>query len=131
MNLFLNSELFIDFTHILKADDHDTYFELQQIKEIEINHRHILNTQDYVGQNLIVTKHNTIGITNPVRGPFVPFLGGGETYILSKKSLNIINSDKILYKKYFGCEDIMIATILNTHGIKPYQLDLKIKTWIG
>jgi SAM-dependent methyltransferase len=140
----LNSDQFTEYTHILKADDHDTYFELQQVKEIEINHRNILYTQDYIGQNLINMTHipvliqhfgrvpnNSSWYNKPITEPFVPFLGGGEIYILSKKSLNAIVLDKIEYKKYCGCEDIMIGNILSKHNINPCELNFKIKTWIG
>jgi hypothetical protein len=139
----LQSERFTGFTHILKADDHDTYFTLQQVKDIETGHRDILNTQDYVGQQLFNTDQTSGRVHHfgkvpktspwynvPLIEPFVPFLGGGEIYILSKKSLKVIVSDKLRYIK--NCyEDRMIGSILHENGIMPYQLDLKIKTWIG
>ena len=140
----LKSDLFTKFTHILKADDHDTYFELKQVKEIEIIHKAILNTQDYVGQKLndrctmVAAVHHFGKVPKtspwyniPILETFVPFLGGGEIYILSKKSLHAIVSDKMTYKKYCGCEDMMVGRILNDHNIHPYKLDLHIKTWIG
>jgi lipopolysaccharide biosynthesis glycosyltransferase len=140
----LQSERFTGFTHILKGDDHDTYFTLQQVKDIETGHRDILNKQDYVGQQLFNTDQTSGRVHHfgkvpktspwynvPLTEPFVPFLGGGEVYILSKKSLNAIVSNKQEYAKFCGYEDRMIGTILNKHSITPYQLDLKIKTWIG
>jgi hypothetical protein len=139
----VTSELFIGFTHILKADDHDTYFTLQQIKGIELGHRDILNAHDYVGQKLYSIDHAVGRIHHfgrvpttsrwynvPITEPFVPFLGGGDVYILSKKSLMAIVSDKLRYTK--TCyEDRMVGSILHENGITPYQLDLKIKTWYG
>ena len=119
----------------------NTYFTLQQVKDIETVHRDILNTQDYVGQQLFKTDQTSGRVHHfgkvpktspwynvPLIEPFVPFLGGGEIYILSKKSLKVIVSDKLRYIK--NCyEDRMIGSILHDHDIHPYQLDLKIKTW--
>jgi len=140
----LHSELFTGFTHLLKADDHDTHFELKQIKEIETLHRHILNVHDYVGQKLHMYEHMSAAVHHfgrvpntspwynmPMKEPFTPFLDGGSTYILSTKSVFALVSDKEDYAKFCASEDRMVGNILSKHNIYPYELHMNIKTWIG
>jgi len=140
----LHSELFTGFTHILKADDHDTYFELKQIKEIETLHRNILNVYDYVGQKLHKYEHMSAAVHHfgrvpitspwynmPMKEPFTPFLNGGSTYILSTKSVYALVSNKEDYTKFCSSEDRMVGSILSKHNIYPYELHMNIKTWIG
>ena len=136
-------EPFKTITHILKADDHDTEFSKEQIEEITIKHKDILNSQDYVGQNLISTNYNyktyhygrtptdSIWYNKPHAGYNPPFLAGGETYMFSRRSLNYLAENKEDGHTYCSYEDIMVATILLKYNIHPYKLDYGIKTWLG
>jgi len=135
----LNSE----FTHILKADDHDTEFNSEQIISIKENFKNILENNHYIGQRIISpsemgrTHHfgkipeGSAWYNKPYDGPAIQYCGGGETYILSKHSLKIIVKHKDEFYKYGGMEDIMIGTILLKYDILPYKLNYGIKTWIG
>ena len=139
---FLNSSN-IKFTHILKADDHDTEFTSEQICNIQGNFKDILKSHHYIGQRIITpcmigrTHHyNKVPKDSqwhniPFNGPAISYLGGGETYILSKYAINLIINNKDEFHKYGGLEDIMIGSILLKYDIHPYKLDYGIRTWIG
>jgi len=143
INFILTSKYFENITHILKVDDHDTDFDLQTIKEISLKHKNILNSENYVGQNyvpinLLGRQHhfgkvstNSIWFNKEYNGPVVPYLGGGETYILSKKALICLNENKNMHYQFGSYEDVMMGFILNKYNIFPYKLDLNIKTWRG
>jgi hypothetical protein len=138
----LNSNKF-KFTHILKADDHDTEFTSEQICNIQDKFKDILKSNHYIGQNLLPpsrlgrTHHfNKVPSSSPwynksFDGPAISYLGGGETYILSKYSMNLIINNKDDFHNYGGLEDVMIGSILLKYDIHPYKLDYGIKTWIG
>jgi hypothetical protein len=137
----------IPFTHILKADDHDTEFTAEQIKNIEVKFKNILDTKDYIGQKLWngegnrkyhfnKTSNTSQWKTQEYSGEFRPWLGGGETYILSKKAINCIllkynESTLDILRKNEIYEDIMISRILFTNGIYPDQVNYGIKYWKG
>jgi hypothetical protein len=139
----LNADLFKTITHIFKADDHDTYFTSSQINDIQIKYSDVLNTQDYIGQNLITpnligrTHHfgkvpkTSIWYNKKYEEKYEPYLGGGETYILSRKALNFLVDNKKEHIKYGSYEDAMNGSILKQYDIHPYQLKYGIKTWIG
>jgi hypothetical protein len=137
----------IPFTHILKVDDHDTEFTSEQIQSIQVKFKDILEKQNYIGQNLVKQQgerrhhfgkvlSNSFWYNRPYNGIFRPWLGGGETYILSKNAvhcilkkynqstLNILRTNEIF-------EDVMVAKILFEYDIHPYKLDYGIKTWIA
>jgi len=145
----LNSGKF-NFTHILKADDHDTEFTSEQIQNIQEKYINILNTKDYIGQNLIHPSQMGRGYhhykvpkdspwyTKMFSGPDVSYLSGGQTYILSKYSVNLIIKYKnefytydSLFNTYGGLEDIMVGSILIKYNIIPYELKYGIRTWYG
>jgi hypothetical protein len=137
----------IPFTHILKADDHDTEFTAEQIKNIEVKFKNILDTKDYIGQKLWngegdrkwhfnKTSSTSHWKTQEYSGEFRPWLGGGETYILSKKAIHCIlkeynESSLDIIRKNEIYEDIMISRILFTNGIYPYEVNYGIKHWKG
>jgi len=134
---------FKDITHILKADDHDTEFTSEQIKDIEIIHKDILETKDYIGQNVISlpfllgrTHHfgkvstDSVWYNKPYIKDFTPFCGGGQTYILSRKAMEYLVLHLNEYIQYIF-EDAMIGLLLRKHNVRPHQLDYGIKTWIG
>jgi hypothetical protein len=138
IEFLLNSEF--DFTHILKADDHDTDFTLENIRFIEaIN---CLEPTDYIGQRIISpsemgrTHHfgkvpeGSAWYYKPYEGPAIEYCGGGETYILSKHAMNLIVTKKDIVVNHI-LEDEMIGSILLNYDILPYELDYGIKTWIG
>ena len=140
----LHCDTYKSFTHFLKADDHDTDFTLSKINEIPIKYEKILSKCDYIGQNVFpvfngaqqtyhfgkVSKDSTwnnkvFTIKN------VPFCGGGETYILSRKSLKYLNINLHEHTNFGSYEDQMMAYILFKYNIHPLKVDYGIKTWIG
>jgi hypothetical protein len=139
----LNNPKFNEFTHILKADDHDTYFTSEQIKDIQIKYKDILEKQDYIGQNFvpknILGRHHHFGRISKesiwhnkeYSEEYKPYLGGGETYILSRKALECLVPQKKEYPKYFVYEDAMTGALLYNCNIHPYELNYGIKTWKG
>lgn len=137
----------IPFTHILKVDDHDTEFTSEQIKNIQVNFKNILDTKDYIGQRLIKSKPDpkyhfkktsnaSHWKTQEYSGDYKPWLGGGETYILSNKAIKCVISKynettlDILRKNEIY-EDLMIGKILFAGGILPHELKYGIKHWYG
>ncbi len=137
----------IPFTHILKADDHDTEFTSEQILNIQVKFKKILDTKDYIGQFLInaepdrkyhfnKTSDTSHWKTQKYNGEYRPWLGGGETYILSKKAIQCIiskynESTVDIIRKNEIYEDVMISKILFVNAIHPYQLNYGIKYWLG
>ena len=140
-DFLLNSEF--DFTHILKADDHDTEFNSETIYTIQENFKDILKTTHYIGQRIISpsemgrTHHfgkvpeGSAWYYKPYNGQAIDYCGGGETYILSKHAMKLIVTNKEEFHKYGGLEDVMIGSILLNYDIHPSKLDYGIKTWIG
>jgi len=137
----------IPFTHILKVDDHDTDFTSKQILNIESKLKIILNTRDYIGQKLNSnppdrkyhfnkTSNDSHWKTQEYSGEYKPWLGGGETYILSKKAIHCILSEHNestldILRKNEIYEDLMIGKILFANGIYPSQVNYGIKHWKG
>lgn len=136
----------IPFSHILKVDDHDTDFTAEQIMNIQVKFKKILDTKDYIGQFLInrVTRKWHFKKTSSTShwkrqeysGDYKPYLGGGQTYILSKKAIQCIISkynestlDILRTSEIY--EDLMIGKILFDNGIYPHKLNYGIKTWVG
>ena len=142
-DFILNSGIFKSVTHIFKADDHDTLFTTKQIEDIQVEYKGELESHDYIGQNLVPVgrlgiKHHykKAPITSrwhnkPFIGNYTEYLGGGETYILSRKALECLVPNKGECEKYGSYEDAMVGTILGRYDIKPYKLKYGIKTWIG
>jgi hypothetical protein len=140
IDFLLNSEF--NFTHILKADDHDTDFNSETIYNIQENFKDILKTNHYIGQRIISpsemgrTHHfgkvpeGSVWYNKPYEGPAIEYCGGGETYILSKHAMNLIVSKKDIVVNHI-LEDEMIGSILLNYDIHPYKLEYGIKTWIG
>lgn len=136
-----HSEKFSLITHVLKADDHDTEFNNDDIENITKKHGKILLLHDFIGQK----KWNNHGRTyhfgkvpstskwynKAYTGPITPLLDGGATYILSKKALSLISSNNKEYDKYGMSEDFMVAMILKKYNIKPYEFNYGIKHWRG
>lgn len=138
----MNNSNFNEYTHILKADDHDTYFTSDQIKEIEVKYQQILNSEHYIGQRIIPEhimgrRHHFPRVLPSSKWynkmytePYFPYLGGGETYILSRGAMSCIIKHKCELDKHV-LEDAMMGYILIKYGIHPYQLNYGIKTWNG
>jgi hypothetical protein len=136
----LNSEF--KFTHILKADDHDTEFNSETIYNIQHTFKDILKINHYIGQRIVSpsemgrTHHfgrvpeKSVWYNKPYEGPAIDYCGGGETYILSKYAMRLIVSNKDQVKIHI-LEDLMIGSILVKYDIHPYKLDYGIKTWVG
>jgi hypothetical protein len=139
---FIHSTAAFDsFTHVLKADDHDTEFTANQIIDIQEKYTSVFLNHDYVGQQMwprcgAPTWHfNKVPITSKwhnkaYTGPSVPFLAGGQTYVLSRKALDLLVKHKEVHHDHI-MEDVMISLILNSYGIYPYQLDYGIRHWQG
>lgn len=142
IDFIVKCEKFKDITHILKADDHDTTFTKEEIENICDKYDKSLNANDYVGQKLINCQGNRkyhygkvskgcIWDNKPYTGVFNPWLGGGETYFLSKRAMQFIAAEVDEVKNYGPFEDVMMANILIKHNIRPVQLKYGIRTWTG
>jgi hypothetical protein len=139
INSILNIDTFKDITHILKLDDHDTMFNdstINILNHIIVNSK---NSIDYAGQTLYngytsngswhlnKCSKNSIWAKKKYTGPVVPWIDGGCGYVLSKKSMNIINNKykpcdiDTVYKTHIY-EDIMIALILREKNILPLKI---------
>ena len=138
----MNNSNFNGFTHILKADDHDTYFVSEQIKAIEKKYKSILKSEHYIGQRIISERvmgrnHHFSKVLPTSKWynkmytePYFPYLGGGETYILSRHAMDCIIKHKGELDKHI-LEDAMMGYILIKYGVRPYQLNYGIRTWNG
>lgn len=133
------SNFFSSVTHILKIDDNNVKISYETIEHISTKYKDILNQHDYIGQylfgppNRLNRKHHygrvsedSIWYNKEYTGDWVPFFSGGETYILSKKSLEILSREVNEYIKY-PFEDVMIAMVLNKYNIKPYKFNYGVK----
>jgi hypothetical protein len=134
---------FKNVTHILKIDDHDTYFTDENIKNLHnLNELHFYN---YIGQKLIHRPRNTWSdyhfgkiyknshwynkkgnISNAT------WLDGGCSYILSRKAMKVINKiynssniNIIRMKEIY--EDVMIGRLLKSRNIHPHEINYNIK----
>jgi hypothetical protein len=138
----LHNDHFRDITHILKIDDHDTYFTHQNIQNLYKYHKIYLF--DYLGQKLNCWGEDTKGTYHFGKVPInsywhnreanisnVQYFDGGCSYILSRKAMILIN------QKYNSCninllrvneiyEDVMIGRLLKEHGILPCQVNYGI-----
>jgi Galactosyltransferase len=138
----LQSQQFSSYTHILKADDHDTEFTSEQIKNIETKHSVILQAHDYTGQVIIknpayLSKHHFGKVPTTSKWynkeyliPGISYCGGGDVYILSRKAIQILSKSRATLEQY-PYEDVMMGDILLKDNIKPYKLDFGIKHWNG
>lgn len=142
IDFIVKCEKFKDITHILKADDHETSFTKRIISDICVKHHEFLNVNDYVGQRLITWQGDrqyhygkvSKGCSwdnKPYEGVFNPWLGGGETYILSRRAMMLIASEVDAVESYGPYEDVMVANILIKHDIHPVKLKYGVITWIG
>jgi len=139
----LNIPDFKKVTHILKIDDHDTYFTDENIQNLyNLNELHFYN---YIGQKKEYRPPNTLSdyhfgkvsknsFWNNRKGNVsnVAWLDGGCSYILSKKAMKAINKTynssnlKLLRKKEIF-EDVMIGRLLALRKIRPHEINYNIK----
>lgn len=142
IDFILKDPLFSSVTHILKADDHDTVFTRSHIDNLEINYSNILNTQDYIGQQIwdygnYIHHFGRVPIysywnNRKLEALTTPFCSGNATYILSKRAMICVNNSFNIYnleflRKNYVLEDTMMANILITENIKPFRLDYGIQ----
>jgi len=130
-------------THILKIDDHDTYFTNENIKNLySLNEIHLYN---YIGQKKEYRSSNTLSdyhfgkvsdksFWNNKKGDVsnVTWLDGGCSYILSRKAMKIINkfynsSNLKTLRQNEIYEDVMIGRILGLNNCKPHIANFNIK----
>jgi len=138
----LKKKAFHRVTHILKIDDHDTYFDNQIIKNIKKCIE--LTKYDYIGQK--INKHGSNRTSNYhfnkvspdckwhntwVDVSNVQYCDGGCSYILSRKAMQIINNhynsnniNDVINNEIY--EDVMIGRILNKNNIYPYEMNYSI-----
>ena len=133
---------FKDVTHILKIDDHDTYFTDDHIKNLyyidELDHYH------YIGQRqqcCTEPKFSNWHFGKIYQAnhwdqklayiPPIAYFDGGSTYILSKPAMQIVNNvynssniDKIRQLEIY--EDVMIGNIMHNHKIKSGVINYSI-----
>jgi len=144
IHTILNMDCFSDVTHIIKIDDYDTMWDKSHIDNLYTIAE--LKTYHYIGQtkHLIEHKFNGTYHYNKVRpssywfrrpyvgGNIVEYLLGGDTYILSRHAMILINNTyntshiETIYKTHIY-EDLMIGQILAKHDIFPIVINYKIK----
>jgi hypothetical protein len=136
----LKIPLFSDITNILKIDDYEaTELNEEKIKNLYMHDEIVEN--DYIGRNLLENLSDIhcrtyhYGKVTPdsewdnklYEGEFVPWLNGGQTYILSRTAMMLINLEynssnlDVLYENEIY-EDLMIAKCLHKYKIKPVEL---------
>jgi len=139
----LNMPEFKNITHILKIDDHDTYFTDDNIKNIHnLNELHFYN---YIGQKKEYRPPNTWSdyhfgkiskknYWNNRKGNVsnATWLDGGCSYILSRKAMKCINktynsSNINILRKREIFEDVMIGRLLASYNIHARQVNYDIK----
>ena len=143
-SFIFSNQIFESVTHVLKADDHDTFFTQLDIQNIESKYKDILLHNDYIGQRIVHSEYllgrchhfgkvpkESKWYNKCIENKFVPYLGGGEVYILSKRALYYLVNNKEQYKDFCSYEDLMVGSVLNEYDIKPYEINLNIKTWFG
>lgn len=133
--------IFKDVTHIFKIDDHDTRFN-ENIDQKLIDILNISNI-DYGGQKVIYPNKNgkisgdrkwhfnkvpkdSFWDNKMYKGPYNSWALGGYGYILSRKSMRLINNyydkNKNNIIKNHIYEDLMISSILVKYNIFPIQI---------
>lgn len=138
----LRNPEFSHITHILKIDDHDTYFDDNIIKNI-YNYNELL-TYDYIGQKLNCWSDNILGNYHFGKVPSnsywnnrlndisnVIYFDGGCSYILNRKAMQLINnvyhsSNINQLRKNEIYEDVMIGRILMKTDAKYLHLNYGI-----
>lgn len=129
----LHIHKFSHITHIFKLDDHDTQFNNKITKTI----KNTININgNYYGQRIIrgsgsrrwhygKCPKTSLWYNKPYMGKFVPWCDGGNGYILSRKSmqiiLNCIPDIKSVYKEHIY-EDLMISILLHKNKIYPKKI---------
>jgi hypothetical protein len=130
-------------THILKIDDHDTYFtdeniqNLYNLKDLHF-HNYIGQKKEYRPPNTLsdyhfgkISKHshwnNKMGDVSDVT-----WLDGGCSYILSRKAMRLINKtynssniNVVRNKEIF--EDVMMGRLLASNNISAHEVNYSIK----
>jgi hypothetical protein len=123
---------FKNISHIIKINDHDTKYDasVNNILGVDYGGRMINRPND---SPKLRTYHfnkvpvNSIWHNKIYDGNFVPWVNGGYGYILSRKSLEIINKRDINEINNHIYEDVMIALFLFDNNIFPEQVPLKIQ----
>ena len=134
---------FKNITHILKIDDHDTYFTDENIKNLyNLKELHLYN---YIGQKKEYRAPNTWSdyhfgkVTqtshwNNKKGDVsdVTWLDGGCSYILSRKAMKYINkfynsSNIKSVRRNEIYEDVMIGRLLEMCKCHPHLVNFNIK----
>lgn len=138
----LHNPEFRDITHIIKIDDHDNFFTDNDIKSLYSYNE--LFTHDYLGKRLNNWNANVVGNYHFGKVPknsywhnrvanisHVSYFDGGNSYILSRRAMQIINSvynssniDQLRKDEIY--EDLMIGRILNNHNIHPCRINYSI-----
>jgi hypothetical protein len=147
IDVFLKNPSFKEFTHILKVDDHDTFFDDKTIGKIE--NIKIKPEDDYVGQRIWVSssgklsskwhiqsgqcKENSYWSNREYKGE-IPnsFARGGQAYILSRNAMQQINkvysmNDLEELSKIHIYEDVMVGLLLEKAGINVKHLRFGVK----
>jgi len=142
IDFIFNDSSFSSYTHILKIDDHDTYCSKKNMDNLESIHSSILNSNDYIGQNILNEavcdyhfnrlEEGSYWYNKPYKGDSVPFAVGGSTYILSRNAMRCINItfnplNINFVRNNFIHEDVMIGLILSAYDITPFWLHYDIR----
>ena len=120
---FINeNELFKKFTHFCKVDDD---IIMNQLISTDILNDYCGKVENlnispdrrwHINRCSINSKFNTTEYT----GRYVPWCAGGHGYIVSRKSLNILASEKKYYNEIY--EDVYIANTLYDKNIYPTNI---------
>ena len=143
INYILNQKNYSNITHVLKIDDHDNKINNNTINLIN-KYKEIINSYDYIGQKIntgskIIKRWHFKKLSEKSRwyrkeynGDYTPWADGGCSYILSRRSMNYINSIYNLdnleeLRNYHIFEDLMVALVLKKFNIKPHKLTYGVK----
>jgi hypothetical protein len=137
IDFILNNPAFSSFTHILKIDDHDTYFTKNIMDNIVLKHSDVIRSKHYIGQFVASFAYpryhynrvdkDSYWHNRQYLGQREPFVPGHATYILSKHAMQCINNTFNLknlnfVRRNYILEDVMIGLILSAYDIKPHLL---------
>ena len=140
IHAILNIDYFSDITHIIKIDDHDVidskwltcdinkiiYGEYFDYGGYLIRNQTFCNREWHFGKCSNGSSwNNTI-----YSGEVVPFIDGGSGYILSRRSMQIINQqynnlDQVINKYIY--EDILMSLLLSKQNIYPTLININSK----
>lgn len=139
-DFIMQNNHFDEFTHIMKTDDHDNYFDKNSIEKTEKIIQDLPQDYHYFGKNVfsVNSSNNRKWHFNKVskdsywdnkiyNGKYVQWCDGGSSYIVTRYAINCILKEynttnlDVLYKNEIY-EDLCIAKCLYNHKIYPKKV---------